>query len=86
MPKPDIALWKSRDNDWSVEINDMLYEHVPLTAAYDLVEFALIANDQEMCAEQLPPANRVSWTSVRLIADSHSETRPISRITTKSVN
>ena len=86
MHKPGIALWKNKKDDWSVEINGVLYEHVSSTVADDLVEYALTADDQGVCDREESCANPINWTSVRLVSDSPIETHFVFEAANKRVH
>jgi hypothetical protein len=49
MQKLNVTLWMNQAEDWSVEINGLLYEHIPSEILEDLVECALIAAQRSLC-------------------------------------
>jgi len=48
MQEITIRLWRNRADDWSVEINGQRYEHVSAEVVEDLVECALIVEEESL--------------------------------------
>lgn len=48
MQKIDITLWVNGADDWSVELNGLLHEHISSQVVEDLVECALIVAEKRL--------------------------------------
>jgi hypothetical protein len=55
MQEIEIKLWRhDEEEDWSIEVNGKLYQHVSATTVDELVEYALVAAEQALLAPVSP--------------------------------